>query len=555
LGFLQVPGSVGQAGLPGHVDLNYTSTNNQMWIRLSAKKLGTYFEIKYSTIPTNFDENIYTNCTGWINSTACRYAETYPRGPVECQYAINITDPHCLYSDIVLSLNLVDVSGKNGDYIKLGPGLNYTEDQYGALVSWTLDNRPKLLINGPLAYVVFKTFRPVENFENRKGFAIYYETVVKNLTTPAPPTTTEPPTPTPFPLDPRVLLTNVVFLKYRENTSACNETACNGTACNVTDAAKIVLLDIFVRYTYKNNINLTKNLSLSSINISATSRCYSGWVVNSKTCAQLTISVNAVKQLSTNESISDFDYAFPSNVVKAAIREFNKEDSACYPITLPDDLLNIYYVAIGVGVGVVIVVLLICLLSWKHKLRVHYKEENRYKNIKSRDDSKGHLSKANPNEKFSEKAGISNPAFEGDDPLAFDPNNRKLYHRYSVYGNKAPPAQTSNLYGQSMGSSTENDYEEASSISAGESIKSAQIQPHSNRPMPTVGAATRGILKKTTFTMPAQTDDENFEDVTLYDNSTRAERVIPARTSTHSESQYPLYLGSEGRDSFGETHL
>ena len=85
-------------------------------------------------------------------------------------------------------------------------------------------------------------------------------------------------------------------------------------------------------------------------------------------------------------------------------------------------------------------------------------------------------------------------------------------------------------------SSTENDYEEASSMSAGESIKSAQIQPHSNRPMPTVGAATRGILKKTTFTMPAQTDDNNFEDVTLYDNSTRAERVIPARTSTQYET-------------------
>ena len=128
--------------------------------------------------------------------------------------------------------------------------MNYTEDQYGALVSWTLDNRPKLLINGPLAYVVFKTFRPVE-FENRKGFAIYYETVVKNLTTPAPPTTTEPPKPTPFPLDPRVLLTNVVFLKYRENTSA---------SLNVTDAAKIVLLDIFEQYKDKNNINLTANL-------------------------------------------------------------------------------------------------------------------------------------------------------------------------------------------------------------------------------------------------------------------------------------------------------
>ena len=89
--------------------------------------------------------------------------------------------------------------------------------------------------------------------------------------------------------------------------------------------------------------------------------------MNLITCGQVQVIVDAFYR---KNGTGDYYYAFPRETVQAAIRMYGYK----HEITLPEDLLDIYWLATGIAGGVILLILLGLFILWRQKVKRDYSQ-------------------------------------------------------------------------------------------------------------------------------------------------------------------------------------
>lgn len=335
----------------------YTSTGNQMWMRaMLPQGLYAKFKIQFSVIKTNIIIHSYKSTSGTLTSP--NFGASYPVEDVESRYFINVTESTASY-DLLFTVDVMNINGGNGDYIKIGKGMNYLSGEYSTLLSWQLENGVQFLIEGKEANLIFKAFHSAAQPAN-KGFQISYKAIGKNLTTPAPPTTVAPTEPTPIPFDPTKLEQIIVFLHYNISQS------------------KPELLEILKNYVtsaeYPPEGTIKPPLSDQTMIFKKVIPCYNGWSIDLHTCRQVQVQVEAF--FIPDDQDKDPIFALTNDQIRKAVAR-----SGSTTIKLPDDFSDIYVWSVGAGIGCVILVLIAPMLC------LFLKHEKNYEEINKKDQS------------------------------------------------------------------------------------------------------------------------------------------------------------------------
>jgi hypothetical protein len=132
--------------------------------------------------------------------TSPGYGISYPSQTTEDIHVIDVTDVAGEYVDLLLTVNVLDIAGINGDYIKLGPGYSPSScifivfkkirifrfvtgsepsvDKSAVVLSWRVNKGVQFLIDGPKAHLVFNVLRPADAEQvSAKGFFISYQVI------------------------------------------------------------------------------------------------------------------------------------------------------------------------------------------------------------------------------------------------------------------------------------------------------------------------------------------------------------------------------------------
>ena len=132
--------------------------------------------------------------------TSPGYGTSYPIEATEDVHVIDVTAVAGEYVDLLLTVNVLDIKGLYGDYIKIGPGyfpstftfiwlktiLFYIfvigsdpEVQKSAVVlSWRVNKGVQFLIDGPKAHLVFNVVKPFDAEQpSANGFFISYQAI------------------------------------------------------------------------------------------------------------------------------------------------------------------------------------------------------------------------------------------------------------------------------------------------------------------------------------------------------------------------------------------
>ncbi|XP_046652355.1 uncharacterized protein LOC124343181 isoform X2 [Daphnia pulicaria] len=518
----------------GDPTYEYESASNELWMEANLLAYRSNFKIQYNITVLTSNIHNYNETSG--NMTSPGYGISYPSQTTEDIHVIDVTDVAGEYVDLLLTVNVLDIAGINGDYIKLGPGSEPSVDKSAVVLSWRVNKGVQFLIDGPKAHLVFNVLRPADAEQvSAKGFFISYQVIEKNLTTAAPMTTPMPTSPTPLPFDPDILLTDVVYHTY------------------VGAEASSQLAEILQMYAESSGMlekgEIVPNLTaVGTVQIVQVENCYHGWNVDMDICGLTHVIVRAFYQ-KTGET--DVTYAFPTEEVKKAVREYGY----IHEVVLPEDLANLYWIFVGVVLILIILILLGLLIAWRQKMRRDAKKRRKYHEIKNDNHSVGadsdiSITGVGKSSRFEMNSGVDNPNFVIDEQengrpvMVYDPEKGTFYSRNS----HRPTYQEKNVdQGPARSAAVLNVSPITSSFQRQNGINRDQIANEGNDmssimpPLPAV--PKRGILKTKSNSSPTNREFPNISSIPMeemedvvFDNDTfknmQQRRYSPASSSS-----------------------
>lgn len=114
-----------------------------------------------------------------------------------------------------------------------------------------------------------------------------------------------------------------------------------------------------------------------SVNITLVETCHHSWNVDTELCGVATLMVKAFYFVPNRTDAESINYAFPASVVRDAVRQYGgrlPSSPVDERVTLPEDMKDVYWVAVEITAGIVGVILILLFIFWQYKSRQESQE-------------------------------------------------------------------------------------------------------------------------------------------------------------------------------------